>query len=145
MLPLDEKEAAKLNIDDYRQYVKIAVSKINIGPKDSDAAFLKFDEKGMLHAVNVYAERMQGFANHFLYLLVNEEQRFTRREILKGQAAAPISDQMKEAFPHFTRRKDLPNLLDYMLKEGMLEERTITTAKTSKTILVPCDGNGGQR
>ena len=61
----DKKEAEKFNLDDWKNYVKIGISKINIGPKDSGDACLKFDEQGTLHPANIYEERINEFKNQF--------------------------------------------------------------------------------
>jgi replicative DNA helicase len=61
MVKLDSKEAKKYEVNNWRNYLKIGISKINIGPEDSGDAYLKFDDRGVLHPVVLYNERIHNF------------------------------------------------------------------------------------
>jgi replicative DNA helicase len=135
MIQLIENEAKKFNLENWKNYVKIGISKINIGPKDSADAYLKFDETGILHAVNVYDENINSFKNHFLFLLGQEKEYYSRRDLVRDKCAGHIIDKMKAAFPNFTRSTDTNLIIDALLDDGMLFETTINTGRRPKMVL----------
>jgi replicative DNA helicase len=142
MVQLSHKEGEKLNIDDWKNYLKIGISKINIGPKDQGDAYLKFDDAGKLHPVNIYVEHTRSSATHFLFLLGQEKTNYSRRELVKLSCAKHVIDKMSAAFPSFVRSRDVNPMIDYLLDEGLLIETASETSRRDKLVLKIPGENG---
>ena len=142
MIGLTADDGKKLGLEDWWEYVKIKISKINIGPKRGTESYLKFDENGLLVPVDVFRQRTAGMKTHFLYLLANEKTTYTRRELNKENTGKHISDAMKAAFPDFSRGRDIDLLLDLLLEDGSIRQGHFQTATKAKTVFKVLSNSG---
>lgn len=120
MVPMGKEDGEYFGIDDYANYIKIAKNKINIGPKTTGDAYLKFDDKGRLHPVEPLKVKNEGQAVYLLYLLSEENQNYSRRELIRGPKCDHIADVMKDRFPKFRRREDMQMAINLNLHDGLL-------------------------
>jgi len=124
MIRMSAEEGKKFGISDFSNYTKIAINKINIGPQDDTGAWFKFNEKGTLQPVNPFATKIKEQATHLLFILVNEDQQYSRRELTRTRIGKHITDQMSEKFgKHFSRNLDLNLAIDHLLETEMLTEK----------------------
>lgn len=137
MIRMSEEEGKKFGISDFSNYTKIKINKINIGPKDDTDAWLKFNENGTLQPVNPFAVKTKEQSTHLLYLLVNEDQEYSRRDLTRTKIGKHVAVQMTEKFGNqFSRNLDLNMAIDYLLKTGMLTEKNMGEGKgRKKTVL----------
>jgi hypothetical protein len=134
MISLTEDDGKKYRLDDWHTFIKLKISKINIGPKNAAELFLKFDANGVLHPVDVYLKRTAKMKTYFLNLLLQEHKGLTRRELTKAVAGKNLCGQMKAKFPDFTRGRDVDLILDDLLKDGCIYEGHETTSTRGKTV-----------
>jgi replicative DNA helicase len=134
MISLTEDEGKIYGLDDWCNYIKLKISKINIGPRNGSESFLKFDANGVLHPVDVYRKRAANMKTHFLELLSRELKGLTRRELTKAVAGKDLCDRMKAKFPDFTRAHDVDLILDALLKEKLIYEDHEKTSTRGKIV-----------
>ena len=137
MLGLTEKEGEKWGIDDWRNYVKLDLSKTNVGPKSHGIVNLKFDEAGMLHPVNLKNERIQALKGPFLDILSQDPDRYSRRELRREKCAKHIITQIQELSPDFSRSQDVNPVIDALIADVSLIETKIKIGdkRTPKPVL----------
>ena len=136
MVGLTEKEAKKWKIDDWRNYVKLAISKTNVGPKSKGNVYLKFDESGMLHPVNLRNERIQALKGIFLDILAQDPDRYSRRELRRDKRAKHIITQHFVSFTEIFQRLFGLGFVKHTKSPYLKEKKKISMSKDRFILLI---------
>jgi len=135
MIPMSESEGKGFELLNWKNYIKIGISKINYGPKDGGDAHLKFDDKGNLQLGNPHVAKIHNFKTYLLYLLQKDKSSYSRYELVKKQDAKHIAVEMIKQYPHFSRKRDMDKTIDALLSDGSLKEQYMHTGAAAKKIL----------
>lgn len=130
------EEVGKRHRVDPSQYVDVAAgAKANYTPGQSARMYFRRTEGGVLVYEALEADRRKAMARVLLSWIAGQEQGFSRNDLTKDEKAREIADRLGEEFSGFSRRKDMPTLVDYVLSERWAIEEGVKVRKATKKII----------
>lgn len=131
---MDEKTAERYEVN-HKNFIEMDLVKSNYTAKLQHPIYFERDEVGLLHPRGLGQDRIDAMTKHLVDLLSTEIVELTRRELRKEKQGKVVSEAMEEAFPRYTRTKDMDSCIDHGIQKGWLREVKSGTAQHSKTII----------
>ena len=128
MRPIDDKTAEKFGIN-ARQYVEFDVTKNNYAAATPSSIFFRRQAEGVLQPVDLWSDRFKDLAETLSQTLIDHPY-VSRHDLVFGTKGKDVRDQLKETGK--ISRQDLEGLVDYCLREGMLQTESVKTSSQGR-------------
>ncbi|MCP3942587.1 MAG: AAA family ATPase [Desulfobacteraceae bacterium] len=135
MAVMDQNIADRYSIEDKQNYVVFDAPKSNYTAKQSRPIYFKRGEGGVLKYTELKNDGMASISGKFHKLLLENDAQFTIRDLEQGKRGNEICQVFKVNYPSFTRSKDMPKIIEYMIQNGLAKLVEIGTSTNNKTIV----------
>lgn len=132
---MDKETAAKYDIDNYRSYVELLVTKSNYTILPSEPLRFRHMEGGGMEEVNIERPRQVDIAVAIQEVLKNNPDKLiSENEIIRLPVGKFVRDYIKE-YHSKVSRIDLKNAIDHGLQAGILHSLEIIAGTKTKQII----------
>jgi putative DNA primase/helicase len=137
MAQLDGKTADKWGIEpeDCWQYVTFNTPKNNYAPRGHLPMIFKRGDNGALEHVKLKNSKHENMAGKLYELLSNDPIQYSIRDLRQEKLGADICQDMKANFSSFSRSKDMPEIIKFMIQNDMAKEVNVGTATNKKDVI----------
>lgn len=135
MARMDEKQAARLGVENARDYVILDVPKSNYAADIPAAIIFKRGERGVLEYVEPGLDQTKKLAAALLDLLRRDTEVYTKNELTNEPKGVGITRDMKEIFPGFKRSADMARAVDHLINTKAAAFEDVGSGRTARQII----------
>jgi len=133
---MTDKDAERYEVNP-RDFVEFDVPKANYSPLLPASTYFRRGPGGVLEPAYLVADRLRSMAETLCRLLLQADQELTRRDLVKGLVGKAIAQEMSAQMPGFTRSRDMVQVVDFALQEGMATEARASAGTKDKRVIRP--------
>ena len=134
MIRMPKDQAKQFGID-AKNHVLIDFPKMNYSAALSHPLIFRRGKNGILEYCEPHKEVFQEMTDSLLSIIKSHGCEFSRKEYIESRQAAFVSDEMKEEYESFNRKKTMGGLIDNLIQNGKLQSKTVPTGGNPKVIL----------
>lgn len=119
---MSEKEADSLGIENHRDYIVFNAPKGNYSPDIPKNIYFKRGENGVLEFAEPWLDRLKRLSDILVEIIESDPTEYTVSELKTKKAGKGVADEISEKEPGFSRKKDMPIMISFLLKSKRLIE-----------------------